>query len=151
MELIETFKELTTKYDNSMFEIFKSIIDEGKKEAEERSFDPIETFILVNEKLQNTFAQLALVQGIVSETKNYNDSLSSYIVSEKLQERIYSYLGPIIKEVRKTIKQKGEEVLESTSLDELQDRYNSLLSVLSMKPIQENEYLYQGIEFTKKK
>ena len=151
MELMDKFTSITKKHDDAMFEIFKSIIDKAKKEAEEQRLDSIYTFVYVNEKLQNAFRKLALVKGVVSDEKNYTEALSSHILSESLLERIYTYLYSIIKDTRNGIRKLCEDILDSTSLKELQERYDRLLSVLSMREIQANEYLYEGIEFTKKK
>jgi len=146
MELIERISIITKQYEDNLFEIIKEEIDKSKIEVEKKNLSPIETFIYVNEKLQKIFAQLALVEGTIKDEKDYIESLNSYIMPENLQERIYTYLSPIIEEARNYIKSMCEDVLASTSLSDLRNNYNKLLSILSIKAIEENDYLYEGIK-----
>lgn len=148
--MLKEFENITKKYDDSMFEIFKRVIDEAKTESKKNNLDSIEIFIYVSDKLRFAYAQLALAQGIISNENNYNEALNKYIISEKLLERICVYTAPIAEAARNAIKLKAEEILQSTSLDELQNEYNSLFSLLSNDSIQENPWLYEAIELTKK-
>lgn len=86
------------------------------------------------------------MEGTIKDEKDYIESLNSYIMPENLQERIYTYLSPIIEEARNYIKSMCEDVLASTSLSDLRNNYNKLLSILSIKAIEENDYLYEGIK-----
>ena len=71
-------------------------------------------------------------------------------ISEKLEEKIYNYMDDIIKEVQKVIIEKAEYVLISETVDELQQKYSELQSLLAINAISESPYLYEGLEITYK-
>jgi antitoxin component YwqK of YwqJK toxin-antitoxin module len=72
------------------------------------------------------------------------------MISEDLQERIWTYLNPVIENARNYIIKKAQEVCESTTLDELQTSYDELFTLLSNKTIQHNSFVYEDLDITKK-
>ena len=48
------------------------------------------------------------------------------------------------------IKYYGEQVVNSTNMEELLDNYNELQKILDMDGVSEISYLYEGIEFDDK-
>lgn len=152
MALVDEFTTVTEEYDNNLYNIFKRVIDEATLYSKQASMDPIETFIHVNKKLEISYVELSVALGITSKEKaHFAFQNNKPPLSEKLQERIFTYMEPITNEARNTIKLKAEDVLSATSLEELQEKYNSLLSMLSKEPISKSPYLYEGLELTKKK
>lgn len=149
MNLQKEFKTLTTQFDDSMFQIFKEVIDTAKDKAKNLNLDPISTFIFINEQLKLAYIELALETGIIIKKEEYNDAHNKLIISERLNEKIYNYIEPISQKARKEIKLKAEKILEVTSLDELQKEYNNLMILLSDKTILANDYVFQDIELKK--
>lgn len=152
MALADEFTTVTEEYDNNLYNIFKKVIDEAQLYSKQANMDPIETFIHVNKSLEISYVELSVALGITSKEKaHFAFQNNKAPLSEKLQERLFAYIEPITNEARNAIKLKAEDVLSATPLEELQEKYNSLLSILSKKPISSSPYLYEGLEFTKKK
>lgn len=149
MDLLERFKIISSQYEDSLFEIIKEVIDEAKVNALDKNLNPVETFILINEKLQKLYKNLVLTQGIISDEKQYTEKHIYYIISEKVYERIDLYLRPVLANARKYIEERANELLYCTSLDEMQEKYNSLMELLSNKVIQDNSYLIEDIKLTR--
>lgn len=143
MTIYNMFTDITKEYDNKLYAVFKEIIDQAIIEADNKKMDSIKKFIYVNSKLESAYAELALALGIITN----KTELSKRIISEKLLERIYEYINPIIEFAKMEIKQKAEYVLQSSSLLEFQERYDCLKQILSTDEIQENPYLIEDIEF----
>lgn len=152
MALVDEFTTVTEEYDNNLYNVFKKVIDKAKLYSKQANMDPIETFIHVNKSLEDSYIELSVALGITSKEKaHFAFQNNKAPLSEKLQERLFTYIEPITNEARNAIKLKAKDVLSATSLEELQEKYNSLLSILSKEPISKSPYLYEGLEFTKKK
>lgn len=149
MTTLAQFTILTSQHDNALFEVFKKIIDNAKVETEKNWLDSISAFIFVIDNLESAYAQLALAMGIISSEKEYNQSYNKFIISEKLSERIYTYLESITQAAREDIKKKAQDVKDAFTLSELHQKYDALNSLLSNKTIQQNSYVYEGISFVK--
>lgn len=149
MTTLSQFTILTSQHDNALFDIFKNIIDEAKAETEKNWLDSISAFIFVIDNLESAYAHLAMAMGIIATEKEYNEGLNKFIVSEKLSERIYTYLEPITQAAREDIKKKAEEDKDAFTLSELHKKYGALNSLLSNKTLQQNSYVYEGISFVK--
>ena len=150
MNLLENFSMLLKEQDEDLFEIFKQLIDNAKIEAKEKNLNPISTFIHVNEKIEYGYIQLALAKGIIVREKDYSECHNQLIISEKLLEKIYTYIEPITKNARKEIKLKVNYILMSSSLEELKEEFNNLMKLLSNDTIQKNSYVYEEIELEPK-
>ena len=90
------------------------------------------------------------IHGLGGSKESYNEAHNNLMISENLQERILTYLNPVIENARNYIIKKAQEVCESTTLDELQTSYDELLSLLSNKTIQHNSFVYEDLDITKK-
>ena len=148
MSIYNKFSDITKEYDNKLYIVFKEIIDQAIKEADNKKMDSIMKFIYVNSKLESAYVELALALGIISD--NNPSELPKRIdppISENLLERIYEYINPIIESAKMRIKQKAEYVLQSSNLLELKERYTDLMKILSADEIQENSYLIEDIDF----
>jgi len=148
MSIYNKFSDITKEYDNKLYIVFKEIIDQAIKEADNKKMDSIMKFIYVNSKLESAYVELALALGIISD--NNSSELPKRIdppISENLLERIYEYINPIIESAKMRIKQKAEYVLQSSNLLELKERYTDLMKILSADEIQENSYLIEDIDF----
>jgi len=155
MAIQDDFIFITEEYDNKLYNVFKKVIDEAKIYTKKSNMNAIETFEYVNKKLELAYVELALALGIISNKAAYIETCNFPVrinppLSEKLIERIYYYMDDIIKEVQKVIAEKAEDILISETLDELQEKYNELQSILSNKTISESPYLYEGLELTYK-
>lgn len=157
MSLIEDFVEITNEYDNRLFEKFKTVIDQSILEVKELRLDGIDSFIYIIKKLEEAYIELALAIGIVTEETIKADTYFRINppISEKLTERIYTYLEPVTVEAQESIKLLAEQVTLSTSVTEMQENYNRLNSILNNKTIAENLYLIDDLDigegFTYKK
>lgn len=157
MSLVEEFIEITNEYDNKLFEKFKTVIDQSILESKELRLDGIDSFIYIITKLEEAYIELALAIGIVTEETIKADTYFRINppISEKLTERIYTYLEPITIEAQEAIKLLAEQVTLSTSVTEMQENYNKLNSILNNKTIAENPYLIDELDigegFTYKK
>lgn len=149
MDLLDEYKLITNQYEDSLFNIIKKVIDDAKEEAFNCNMNPVDTFIYINDKLVRMYKQMLITQEIISDEKQYTKKLVSYVISEKLFERIESYMQPVISCTRKYIEEKANDLLDSTSLDELQEKHKFLMDLLSNKTIQDNSYLYEDIELTR--
>lgn len=149
MELLDKFKSILNQYEDSLYEIIKDFIDEVLVEAKNNNLNPVETFILINEKLQDFYKKMVIIQGIVSDEKRCNEKHIDYIISERVYDRIDLYLKPVLIDARKYIQKRANELLYCTSLDEMQEKYNSLMGLLSNKVIQDNSYLTEDIRLTR--
>lgn len=147
--MLEEYKLITNQYEDALFNIIKKVIDEAKEKAVNSNMNPVDTFIFINDKLVQMYKQMLISQEIISDEKQYTKRLVNYVISEKLLERIDSYMQPVILCTREYIKEKANDLLDSTSLDELQEKYKFLMSLLSNKTIQDNSYLYEDIELTR--
>ena len=143
MSLSNEFKILTQQFDESIFQIFKKVIDEAKEEAQKNDLDSILTFISINDKIKYCCIQLALANGIIENENDYNESHNSLIISENLLKKIYTYIEPITEKAKNEITCKVKSISNSNSVEDLQNACNNLFSLLSNKTIQENAYLYQ--------
>lgn len=110
----------------------------------QKKLNPISTFIHVNEKIEYGYIQLTLTKGIIVSEKDYSECHNQLIISEKLLEKIYTYIEPITKNAR--IEIKADYILMSSSLEELKEEYNNLMKLLSNDIIQKNSYVYEEIE-----
>lgn len=146
MDFKEEFKMLTNQYDDAVFLIFKQIIDDAIEKCKNDNLNPILTFIFVNDTLKSTYIDLALIKGIIKAKEGYNEAHIKLIISENVEERIYNYIAPITDLARKSIKKEAKNILYSSSLEELKSKYTKLSSLLSNKTIQENSYVYEGIQ-----
>ena len=157
MSLVEDFTKITDEYDNKLFEKFKTVIDQSILESKELRLDGIDSFIYIITKLEEAYIELALAIGIVTEETIKADTYFRINppISEKLTERIYTYLEPITIEAQEAIKLLAEQVTLSTSVTEMQENYNRLNSILNNKTIAENPYLIDELDigegFTYKK
>ena len=151
MNLSEIFSELLKKQDESLFEIFKQLIDNAEIEAKEKNLNPILTFIHINEKIEYGYIQLALAKGIIDNEEDYTEYHNQLIVSEKLLEKIYTYIEPITQNARKEIKIKVDYTLNSPTLEELKERYEILMELLSNNTIQKNSYVYEELKLKPKR
>ena len=151
MNLSEIFSELLKKQDESLFEIFKQLIDNAEIEAKEKNLNPILTFIHINEKIEYGYIQLALAKGIIDNEEDYTEYHNQLIVSEKLLEKIYTYIEPITQNARKEIKIKVDYTLNSHTLEELKERYEILMELLSNNTIQKNSYVYEELKLKPKR
>ena len=157
MSLVEDFTKITDEYDNKLFEKFKIVIDQSILEAKELRLDGIDSFIYIIKKLEEAYIELALAIGIVTEETIKADTYFRINppISEKLTERIYTYLEPVTVEAQVAIKLLAEQVTLSTSVTEMQENYNRLNSILNNTTIAENPYLIDELDigegFTYKK
>jgi hypothetical protein len=157
MSLVKEFIEITNEYDNKLFEKFKIVIDQSILETKELRLDGIDSFIYIITKLEEAYIKLALAIGIVTEETIKADTYFRINppISEKLTERIYTYLEPVTVEAQVAIKLLAEQVTLSTSVTEMQENYNRLNSILNNKTITENPYLIDELDigegFTYKK
>lgn len=151
MNLSEIFSELLKKQDESLFEIFKQLIDNAEIEAKEKNLNPILTFIHINERIEYGYIQLALAKGIIDNEEDYTEYHNQLIVSEKLLEKIYTYIEPITQNARKEIKIKVDYTLNSPTLEELKERYEILMELLSNNTIQKNSYVYEELKLKPKR
>ena len=157
MSLVEDFTKITDEYDNKLFEKFKTVIDQSILESKELRLDGIDSFIYIITKLEEAYIELALAIGIVTEETIKADTYFRINppISEKLTERIYTYLEPITIEAQEAIKLLAEQVTLSTSVTEMQENYNRLNNILTNKTIAENPYLIDELDigegFTYKK
>lgn len=155
MSMKDDFTHITEDYDNKLFNVYKKVIDEAKAHCKSVRMNAIETFIYVNNKLELSYIELAQVLGIISEEEAHIVACNFRIkrkppISEKLEERIYDYIDDIIKGVQKIITEKAEDILVSETLDELQQKYGELQSILTNNTISESPYLYERLEITYK-
>ena len=150
MDLIEEFATITKAYDDALFQIFKRVIDTSITKNQENKLDDLTIFINVFETLKESYINLAIATGIISSKEYYNEAHNNLMISENLQERILTYLNPIIENARNFIIKKAQEVCESTTLDELQISYDELFTLLSNKTIQHNSFVYEDLDITKK-
>jgi len=151
MNILENFSLILKQHDETLFEIFKQLIDNAKIEAKEKNLDPILTFIHVNDNIEYGYIQLALAKGIIIRKEDYTEYHNQLIVSEKLLEKIYVYIEPITKNAREEIKLKAGYILASSTLEELKEEYKNLMELLSNNTIQKNSYVYEELELKSKR
>ena len=54
----------------------------------------------INDKIEYGYIQLALAKGIIARKEDYVELHNQLIISEKLLEKIYTYIEPITKNAR---------------------------------------------------
>lgn len=145
MALVDLFNNITKEYDDKLFAIFKDVIDKAIIEAEEKKLNSLDKFLYIDEMLNHAYIDLASSMEIAS-SPNYIQRINPPI-SEKLLERICNYLEPYVNAASDYIKVVGEQVINSTNMEELLDNYSELQKILETDGVFENSYLYEGIEF----
>lgn len=146
MDFIEKFNIINKQYEDDVFNLFKCIIDEAKLESTNLKYNPVECLCYVCGVINNAYIQLAISNEIISDEKSFTKSYIKYIISEKLFERIEMYIQPLYDNVREYIVKLANDLLYSTSLEELKEKYEFLMSLISNKIVQENSYLYEDIQ-----
>ena len=147
--MINEYISINKKYEDDLFNIIKKVIDEAIMETENICLNPVDSFIFINDKLVSFYKQMAIVNGIISNEKSFTNGHIKYLISERLFIRIDEYLEPIYCSVKNYISIKANEVLESSTLGEMQEKYNSLILLSNNKAIKENSFLYDDIELKK--
>ena len=144
MELLDEFIKITTEYDNTLFEIFKREIDEAVIHCNKNNLNTIDTYIFVNKKIELLYAKLSIAMGLIPNELSYNST--NYPVSENLLGRICDYVDELSNLARNEIKKIAEDVLESTTIEELQDKYNKLSRIMNELNENNSDFIYEGIE-----
>ncbi len=103
----DTFTRITKEYDNKLYTVFKTIIDEAITDANNKKMDPVKKFIHINRNLKTAYIELAKAIGLITDGDNPP-------ISEDLYERIDEYMQPIIEAAKMYIRQKAENVLASS-------------------------------------
>lgn len=113
--LEEIFKDITTEYNNKIFNIFKKIIDDTKEKCKKDGKDIIETYIEVNKIIEDGFNNLMEAQDVKD-------------INFDLMNKIYLYIDDIIQAVKKQIQYDAQTVLDSVDLRSLKENYEKFMS-----------------------
>ena len=113
--LEEIFKDITTEYNNKIFNIFKKIIDDTKEKCKKDGKDIIETYIEDNKIIEDGFNNLMEAQDVKD-------------INFDLMNKIYLYIDDIIQAVKKQIQYDAQTVLDSVDLRSLKENYEKFMS-----------------------
>lgn len=113
--LEEIFKDVTTEYNNKIFNIFKKTIDDTKEKCKKDGKDIIETYIEVNKIIEDGFNNLMEAQDVKD-------------INFDLMNKIYLYIDDIIQAVKKQIQYDAQTVLDSVDLRSLKENYEKFMS-----------------------
>ena len=149
MSIGNDFISIVNEYDNKLYDIFKKIIENTALYAKENNMNSIETYIIITEKLETSYVDLALAMGIISPYDVPNEINPP--ITERLLERIYESMEPFIQDARDEIKLQAEDVLNSKTLDELKEKYEKLSHILNTPLISESQFLFSDLDLDNKK
>ena len=113
--LEEIFKDVTTEYNNKIFDILKKTIDDTKEKCKKDGKDIIETYIEVNKIIEDGFNNLMEAQDVKD-------------INFDLMNKIYLYIDDIIQAVKKQIQYDAQTVLDSVDLRSLKENYEKFVS-----------------------
>lgn len=149
MSIGNDFISIVNEYDNKLYDIFKKIIENTALYAKENNMNSIETYIIITEKLETSYVDLALAMGIISPYDVPNEINPP--ITERLLERVYELMEPFIQDARDEIKLQAEDVLNSKTLDELKEKYEKLSHILNTPSIAESQFLFSDLDLDNKK
>ena len=149
MSIGNDFISIVNEYDNKLYDIFKKIIENTALYAKENNMNSIETYIIITEKLETSYVDLALAMGIISPYDVPNEINPP--ITERLLERVYELMEPFIQDARDEIKLQAEDVLNSKTLDELKEKYEKLSHILNTPLIAESQFLFSDLDLDNKK
>ena len=114
-----------------------------RSSVKENNMNSIETYIIITEKHETWYVNLALDTGIISQNKSP--------INEKLLERIYELIEPFIQDARDEIKLQAEDVLNSKRLDKLKEKHEKLSHILNTSLIADFQFLFYDLNLDNKK
>ena len=132
------FKEIVEEYNNKLIMIFKNIISKAANEAIENEMDAIETFIYINEELENGFERLANAKGEI-----YIRDTFQMPVDEKIYIELFDYIDSYLDDAINEFKELVNDVLNSNSIEELKEKQNKLRKVLNTSVICQYKDLFE--------
>ena len=109
------FKDVTTEYNDKIFNIFKKLIDDTKEKCKKDRKDIIETYIEVNKIIEDGFNNLMEAQDVKD-------------INFDLMNKVYLYIDDIIQAAKKQIQYDAQTVLDSVDLGSLKENYEKLMS-----------------------
>ena len=116
------FEKIIDKYEDEMFKLFKEHIDSAVDEAKMIKLDNFDIYIYVNQKIEDCYHAISILQG--------RSEASEPDLREKLIDKIYTYIEPITKKAKEYIKVLADDVIDSSTLIDLNENYDILKSKL---------------------
>ena len=145
MATFDEFKEITTDYDNRLFEVFRRIIDTAIQASITNEMNALDRFVYVNNCVEKAYRELACAQGIIA-TPNLPYNVTPPI-SDELMERIYDYTDPLVQEARNYLQAEVDKIVDSSTLGELMEKYEAFKAMLEEKEV--DSFLYEDLDIKK--
>ena len=146
MSNYERFKKISTDYDNQLYAIFIEVIDTAISYATEKKMDPLDKFLYVDNEIEQAYRELACAMGIIVSPDTPYEVTPP--ISDDLMERIYSYTDPLVNEAREVLQREVDKIIDSSTLGELMEKYDTFKKMLDDKCIK--PFMYEDIEIKKR-
>ena len=132
------FRIIVEEYNNKLISIFKNIINDAANIAMENGMNAIDTFIYINEELENGFERLANAKEEI-----YIRDTFQMPVDEKVYIELFDYIDSFLDDAISEFKELVNDVLNSNSIEELKEKQNKLRKVLNTPVICQYKDLFE--------
>lgn len=115
--MFDDILDIKDKLENAIIIHIDNTIKQATLEAKEKSLDPIQTYILIDNKVSETIS-------------NIESIFESYSISDEVNDRILKLMEPYNEAKEKEIEKRVDIILNSKTLRELFDRTEELSKIL---------------------
>ena len=136
--MINEFKEIVDKYNKDLVEAFVNIINNAVVLAKENKLDDIQTFIYINEEIENGFKRLSKVLGKTYIEESYQIPISYNVYREIIYHTDF-YLDNAINEFNEL----NEEIINAKSDEEFSTKKRKLIEIISNPIIRKYKDLFE--------
>jgi hypothetical protein len=146
MGIVDDFSDIVSDYETRLFNKFKEIIDSSLSIAREENMNPLDTYLFVNNKVEEAYKMLAYVLGDIAYPEFVQEVDPP--VSDRLMEKIDDYINPLCDLAINEIQRQFDEVMSSSNLGEFMEKYEAFKNMLSEKNVK--DFMYEDIKIKKR-
>ena len=136
--MLNEFKEIVDKYNKDLVEAFVNIINNAVVLAKENKLDDIQTFIYINEEIENGFKRLSKVLGRTYIEESYQIPISYNVYREIIYHTDF-YLDNAINKFNEL----NEEIINAKSDEEFSTKKRKLIEIISNPIIRKYKDLFE--------